>query len=80
VQLDPATLLVVSAATTFLVGTLFMASWRQAPESRVLAYWGAAHLVGAAGSAGRIRRSWRPWTTDWTPSRARPRRRSGAPP
>ena len=51
-QLDPATLLVVSAATTFLVGTLFMASWRQAPESRVLAYWGAAHLVGAAGSAG----------------------------
>ncbi|MEE7491373.1 diguanylate cyclase [Methylobacterium oryzae CBMB20] len=51
-QLDPTTLLVVSAATTFLVGTLFMASWRQAPESRVLAYWGAAHLVGAAGSAG----------------------------
>lgn len=52
VQLDPATLLVVSAATTFLVGVLFMASWRQAPGSRTLALWGTAHLVGAAGSAG----------------------------
>ena len=51
-RLDPATLLIVSAATTLLVGTLFLASWRQARESRSLAFWGAAHLVGAAGSAG----------------------------
>lgn len=51
-QLDPATLLVVSAVTTFLVGMLFMASWRQAPDSPVLAYWGAAHLLGAARSTG----------------------------
>lgn len=51
-QLDPATLLIVSAATTLLVGALFLASWRQAPESRSLAFWGAAHLVGAVGSAG----------------------------
>jgi diguanylate cyclase (GGDEF)-like protein len=52
VQLDPATLLIVSAATTLLVGALFLATWRQAPESRSLAFWGAAHLVGAVGSAG----------------------------
>ncbi|MFC6738504.1 hypothetical protein [Methylobacterium tardum] len=51
-QLDPATLLIVSAATTLLVGALFLATWRQAPESRSLAFWGAAHLVGAVGSAG----------------------------
>lgn len=50
-QLDPATLLIVSSATTLLVGALFLASWRQAPESRSLAFWGAAHLVGAVGSA-----------------------------
>ncbi|MEG9528330.1 MAG: GGDEF domain-containing protein [Hyphomicrobiales bacterium] len=51
-QLDPATLLIVSAATTLLVGALFLATWRQAPESRSLAFWGAAHFVGAVGSAG----------------------------
>ncbi len=51
-QLDPATLLIVSSATTLLVGALFLASWRQAPESRALALWGAAHLVGAVGTAG----------------------------
>jgi diguanylate cyclase (GGDEF)-like protein len=52
VHLDPTTLLIVSAATTLLVGTLFLASWRQAPESRALALWGAAHLVGSIGSTG----------------------------
>jgi diguanylate cyclase (GGDEF)-like protein len=52
VHLDPATLLIVSSATTLLVGTLFLTSWRQAPESRALALWGTAHLVGAVGSAG----------------------------
>ena len=51
-QLDPATLLIVSSATTFLVGALFLATWRQAPGSRALALWGAAHLVGSVGSAG----------------------------
>ncbi|MGU3668565.1 diguanylate cyclase domain-containing protein [Methylobacterium sp. A49B] len=51
-HLDPTTLLIVSAATTLLVGTLFLASWRQAPDSRALALWGAAHLVGSVGSAG----------------------------
>jgi diguanylate cyclase (GGDEF)-like protein len=52
VHLDPATLLIVSSATTFLVGALFLASWRQAPESSALALWGTAHLMGAFGSAG----------------------------
>jgi diguanylate cyclase (GGDEF)-like protein len=52
VQLDPATLLIVSSATTLLVGTLFLATWRQAPGSRALAVWGAAHLVGSVGSTG----------------------------
>ena len=51
-HLDPATLLIVSAAIALLVGALFLTSWRQAPEERSLAFWGAAHLVGAAGSAG----------------------------
>jgi diguanylate cyclase (GGDEF)-like protein len=52
VHLDPATLLIVSAATTLLVGALFLASWRQAPHSGALGLWGAAHLVGAVGSVG----------------------------
>lgn len=51
-HLDPATLLIVSAAITLLVGMLFLASWRQAPGSPALGLWGAAHLVGAVGSAG----------------------------
>ena len=37
---------------TLLVGTLFVLSWRQAPASRALALWGAAHILGAVGSAG----------------------------
>ena len=51
-HLDPATLLIVSSVTTLLVGTLFLLSWRQAPSSRALAIWGAAHIVGAFGSGG----------------------------
>ncbi|SFL92400.1 GGDEF domain-containing protein [Methylobacterium pseudosasicola] len=51
-HLDPATLLIVSSVTTLLVGTLFLLSWRQAPSSRALAIWGAAHIVGAFGSTG----------------------------
>lgn len=51
-NLDPTTLLIVSTATTLLVGTLFLTSWRQAADSRALALWGAAHLVGSIGSAG----------------------------
>jgi len=52
VHLDPATLLVVNSTVTLLAGALFLTSWRQAPEERTLAYWGVAHLVGAAGTAG----------------------------
>jgi hypothetical protein len=52
VHLDPATLLIVSSATTLLVGALFLTSWRQAPASGALGFWGAAHLVGAIGTAG----------------------------
>lgn len=52
IRLDPTTLLTVSFATTFLVGTLFLLSWRQAPGSRPLALWGAAHLAGALASGG----------------------------
>ncbi|AYO83797.1 GGDEF domain-containing protein [Methylobacterium brachiatum] len=51
-HLDPATLLIVSSVMTLLVGTLFVLSWRQAPASRALALWGAAHILGAVGSAG----------------------------
>ncbi|MWV25652.1 GGDEF domain-containing protein [Methylobacterium sp. 2A] len=51
-QLDPATLLVVNSTVTLLAGALFLTSWRQAPEERTLAYWGVAHLVGAAGTTG----------------------------
>lgn len=51
-RLDPATLLTVSFATTFLVGTLFLLSWRQTPGSRPLALWGVAHLAGALASGG----------------------------
>ena len=50
--LDPATLLIVSSVMTLLVGTLFVLSWRQAPSSRALAFWGAAHILGAIGSGG----------------------------
>lgn len=51
-QLDPTTLLIVNSTITLLVGVLFLTSWRQAPEERAPAFWGAAHLVGAVGSAG----------------------------
>jgi diguanylate cyclase (GGDEF)-like protein len=49
-SLDPATLLIVSCATTFLVGLQFLITWRQIPTSHALALWGAAHLVGSFGS------------------------------
>ncbi|MDP4004310.1 diguanylate cyclase [Methylobacterium sp. NEAU K] len=49
-HLDPVTLLIVNAVTTFLVGALFLLSWRQAPGSRALALWGMAHILGAVGS------------------------------
>lgn len=52
VHLDPATLLIVNSTVTLLAGALFLTSWRQAPEERTLAYWGVAHLVGAAGTTG----------------------------
>ncbi|SDM17582.1 diguanylate cyclase (GGDEF) domain-containing protein [Methylobacterium phyllostachyos] len=51
-HLDPPTLLIVNSTVTLLAGTLFLTSWRQAPEERTLAYWGGAHLVGAVGTAG----------------------------
>ncbi|MDP4022638.1 GGDEF domain-containing protein [Methylobacterium sp. NEAU 140] len=51
-RLDPPTLLTVSFVTTFLVGTLFLLSWRQAPAVRALALWGVAHLAGSLASAG----------------------------
>ncbi len=48
--LDPATLLMVSCATTFLVGLQFLITWRQMPSRRCLQLWGIAHLVGSCGS------------------------------
>ena len=50
--LDPATLLTVGFATTLLVGTLFLLSWRQTPDARPLALWGVAHVAGALASGG----------------------------
>ncbi len=49
-NLDPATLLMVSCATTFLVGAQFLVTWRQMPGNRALGLWGAAHIVGSFGS------------------------------
>ena len=48
--LDPATLLMVSCATTSLVGLQFMITWRQMPSRQCLKLWGVAHLVGSLGS------------------------------
>lgn len=50
--LDPATLLIASCATTFLVCVQFFVSWRQHTESNCLGYWGFAHLVGSMASVG----------------------------
>lgn len=50
--LDPATLLIASSATTFLVGTLLLVAGRESQGSRSLSLWGAAHLIGAIGSVG----------------------------
>ena len=49
-HLDPATLLMVSCATTFLVGLQFVVTWRQMPARACLGLWGAAHLTGSLGS------------------------------
>ncbi|ACA18771.1 diguanylate cyclase [Methylobacterium sp. 4-46] len=49
--LDAATLMLVTMFVTLIVGLLFLLSWRQARQTRALAIWGFAHLLGAAGSA-----------------------------
>lgn len=49
-SLDPATLLMVSCATTFLVGLQFVITWRQMPAQASLGLWGAAHITGSCGS------------------------------
>ncbi|MFC6788354.1 diguanylate cyclase [Methylobacterium komagatae] len=60
--LDPATLLIASCATTFLVSVQFLVSWRQAPKARCLAYWGTAHFIGSVASVGLALRGFIP---DW---------------
>lgn len=60
--LDPATLLIASCATTFMVCVQFFVSWRQHPESPCLGYWGVAHLVGSLASVGLAMRGHIP---DW---------------
>ena len=50
--LDPATLLIASCATTFLVCVQFFVSWRQHRESTCLGFWGVAHFVGSLASIG----------------------------
>ena len=50
--LDPATLLIASCATTFLVCVQFFVSWRQHPDSPCLGYWGVAHFIGSLASVG----------------------------
>ncbi len=60
--LDPATLLIASCATTFLVCVQFFVSWRQHPLSSCLGYWGFAHLIGSVASVGLAMRGHIP---DW---------------
>ncbi|RVU12534.1 GGDEF domain-containing protein [Methylobacterium oryzihabitans] len=49
--LDVPTLMVVSVFVTLIVGLLFLFSWNQGRRTRALAILGAAHLLGAVGSA-----------------------------
>ncbi|MEH3145868.1 MAG: GGDEF domain-containing protein [Methylobacterium frigidaeris] len=49
--LDIPTLMAVTVFITLIVGILFLFSWSQARGTRALAILGAAHLLGAAGSA-----------------------------
>lgn len=51
-RLDITTLLLVTFVLTFLVGVLFLLSWVQARQTRALAIWGVAHLLGAVASGG----------------------------
>ncbi|MGY2047095.1 diguanylate cyclase [Methylobacterium sp. JK268] len=50
-RLDASTLMAVTMFVTLIVGLLFLLSWRQARQTPALAHWGAAHLLGALGSA-----------------------------
>ncbi|ACA18770.1 diguanylate cyclase [Methylobacterium sp. 4-46] len=49
-MLDVATLLAVATCLCFIVGLLFLLSWRQAPRTRALAIWGVGHLLAAVAS------------------------------
>ena len=60
--LDPATLLIASCATTFLVCVQFFVSWRQHSQSTCLGYWAFAHFVGSMASVGLAMRGHIP---DW---------------
>jgi diguanylate cyclase (GGDEF)-like protein len=51
-RLDITTLLIVTFALTFLVGLLFLLSWRQSRDMPALLVWGIAHLAGSVASAG----------------------------
>ncbi|MCJ2015348.1 sensor domain-containing diguanylate cyclase [Methylobacterium sp. J-076] len=50
--LDPATLLIASCATTFLVSVQFLVSWRQSPDAPCLGLWSLAHFIGSVASVG----------------------------
>lgn len=50
--LDPATLLIASCATTFLVSMQFFVSWRQSPHASCLGVWALAHFIGSVASIG----------------------------
>lgn len=51
-RLDITTLLIVTFALTFLVGLLFLFSWRQSRDMPALLVWGVAHLSGSVASVG----------------------------
>lgn len=51
-RLDVTTLLIVTFALTFLVGLLFLLSWRQSRDMPALLVWGIAHLAGSVASVG----------------------------
>ena len=51
-RLDSATLLAATFLLTFVVGLLFLFSWRQSRPAPALLIWGIAHLIGAVASAG----------------------------
>jgi diguanylate cyclase (GGDEF)-like protein len=51
-RLDVTTLLIVTFALTFLVGLLFLFSWRQSRDMPALLVWGVAHLAGSVASIG----------------------------